>query len=142
MKVKTSELTGDALDWAVAKCEVLQVTYDGIAYVVNAPDRVRWLGARRKRCAKYSPSTDWESGGPIIEREHIYIRPTITEGGYRTAHSFDAVEAKIELPAGSTTYDPHAVVFEYGPTPLIAAMRAYVASKLGDTVDVPAELLK
>jgi hypothetical protein len=29
----------------------------------------------------------------------------------------------------------------YGPTPLIAAMRCYVASKLGDEVDVPEELM-
>jgi hypothetical protein len=28
-----------------------------------------------------------------------------------------------------------------GPTPLIAAMRCYVASKLGDEVEVPEELL-
>ena len=28
-----------------------------------------------------------------------------------------------------------------GPTPLIAAMRCYVASKLGDDVDIPEELL-
>ncbi len=28
-----------------------------------------------------------------------------------------------------------------GPTPLIAAMRCYVASKLGDEVDIPEELL-
>jgi len=28
-------------------------------------------------------------------------------------------------------------VFESGPTPLIAAMRCYVASKFGDEVDVP-----
>jgi hypothetical protein len=27
-----------------------------------------------------------------------------------------------------------------GPTPLIAAMRCYVASKLGDEIDIPEEL--
>jgi hypothetical protein len=27
-----------------------------------------------------------------------------------------------------------------GPTPLIAAMRCYVASKLGDEVEIPSEL--
>ena len=31
--------------------------------------------------------------------------------------------------------------YGYGPTPLIAAMRCYVASKLGDEVEVPVELL-
>jgi hypothetical protein len=32
------------------------------------------------------------------------------------------------------------IAHEYGPTPLIAAMRCYVASRLGDEVDVPEEL--
>jgi hypothetical protein len=29
---------------------------------------------------------------------------------------------------------------QHGPTPLIAAMRCYVASKLGDAVEIPEEL--
>lgn len=29
-----------------------------------------------------------------------------------------------------------------GPTPLIAAMRCFVASKLGDEVEIPEELVK
>jgi hypothetical protein len=29
---------------------------------------------------------------------------------------------------------------QYGDTPLIAAMRCYVASKLGDEVEIPKEL--
>jgi hypothetical protein len=29
-----------------------------------------------------------------------------------------------------------------GPTPLVAAMRCYVASKLGDTVEIPDDLVK
>lgn len=57
MKVKTSELFGKALDWAVAKCE--QATCKNI----GAP-------------ARYS--TDWSQGGPIIERELIrIIAPTV-----------------------------------------------------------------
>ena len=51
MKVKTNELTGTTLDWAVAKCE--GVVYHGPAWT------------------KYS--TDWAQGGPIIEREGISI---------------------------------------------------------------------
>lgn len=29
-----------------------------------------------------------------------------------------------------------------GPTPLIAAMRCFVASRLGDEIEIPEELLK
>jgi len=65
-------------------------------------------------------STDWAQGGPIIEREGISIRQVLTD--------FWAAEVE----AGEYEHD--------GPTPLLAAMRCYVASKLGDDVDVPEEL--
>ena len=57
MKLKTSELTGAALDWAVAKCE----GYVGVA--LQERTGTDW----------YSPSTDWSQGGPIIEREKLCI---------------------------------------------------------------------
>jgi hypothetical protein len=73
----------------------------------------------------YRPSTDWTQGGPIIERERIFVRPK-TVGGWR-CWIYDGKGEGIK-------FDQH------GPTPLIAAMRCYVASKLGDEVDVPEEL--
>jgi hypothetical protein len=55
MPMKTSELTGAALDWAVAKCE-------GVL--------MRWERSTHDEAPlEYSPSTDWAQGGPIIERE-------------------------------------------------------------------------
>lgn len=140
VKVNVSELSGAALDWCVAKCEALPVARHntGTIYLIDTPwadkSRIKWL-------AEYSPSKHWAQGGPIIDREHICLRPTFTEGGYRTDKSMDAVNAKIDLPNGSTVFDPVKVVQEYGPTPLIAAMRCYVASKLGEVVEVPAELM-
>jgi len=98
--MKTSELTGAALDWAVTKCE-------GFDHEVTSSEWGMWKWA-----------TDWAQGGPIIEREGL----TIT-------HQADKWSAQ-------TDED----LFAFGPTPLIAAMRCYVASKLGDTVDVPEEL--
>ena len=94
--MKTNELTGKALNWAVGKAEGLD----------------DWL-APVNYCGK------WEHGGPIIEREGI----TLT-------HQSDQWSAQ--------TDDD---LFAYGPTPLIAAMRCYVASKLGDVVNVPEELV-
>lgn len=120
--MKTSELERAALDWAVAKC-----VGDGLADFTAAG----W---------RFYPSTNWAQGGPIIEREHIALRPTFTEGGYRTSESMDAVHAKIELPNGAKVYDHEKSVWEYGPTPLISAMRCYVASKLGDEIEIPNEL--
>ncbi len=109
MKRKTSELTGAALDWAVAKCENTRLgfTADVIGDV------------------NYIPSRDWAQGGPIIDREGISIRQTARSTlGY------------IWHEDGKDFYGPHA-----GPKqPLIAAMRCYVASKLGEEVDIPEEL--
>jgi hypothetical protein len=122
MKIRVLDLTTDQLDLAVSICE------GGSAQNVgDLTDDERY-------------STDWSQGGPIIEREHIQVCPTITDGGYRTSESMDAVKALIILPNGRTKFDPYAVITEYGPTPLIAAMRCYVVSKLGSEVEVPDEL--
>jgi len=98
--MKTSELQGFALDWAVAKCED--------AWVRDGED---------DDCPEYS--TSWAQGGPIIEREKITLEWT---------------------GEGWNAYIRHDDEYPDGPTPLIAAMRCYVASKLGDEVEIPEEL--
>lgn len=109
MKVKTADLTGPALDWAVAKCELPEGWNDAEIILGEATDY----------------STDWSQGGPIIEREGVAIRKSFTdERNEWTSH----------------IWTDNKTVFESGPTPLIAAMRCYVASKLGDTIEVPEEL--
>jgi hypothetical protein len=109
--VKVEKLTGLALDWAVAKCEKESVTLE----VGNL-----WLNRYR-----YSPSTDWSVGGPIIERERIALR----------AYDHDVQPWSAEQPLSGMS------AFSTGPTALVAAMRCYVASKLGDEVELPSELV-
>lgn len=99
--MKTSELTGAALDRAVNQIE---------------------------ECCDdpWTPlfSTNWSQSGPIIEREEIGLAKSLR--GVWTAIKYD---------------EQHRVLaFEDGPTPLVAAMRCYVASKLGDEVELPEEL--
>jgi hypothetical protein len=106
--MKTSELTGKALNWAVGKAEGLD----------------DWL-APVNYCGK------WEHGGPIIERECICIHQRMGE----TAWWADYANPQVK-PDGTG----HRFLFKQAPTPLIAAMRCYVASKLGDEVNVPKEL--
>ena len=120
MKVKTSELTRAALDWGVAKCEDLEVWHQP-HFVTTTPigKLIDWDEAK-----EYSPSTDWSQGGPIIERERIATQPQ--GGGWF---------AGIGSGPNRSSWSAH------GPTPLIAAMRCYVASKLGDEVEVPEELM-
>lgn len=142
--IKTSELTGKALDWAVAKAEGatnLKFGTIGTWWFTDSRGDDRALSSGWSRAQSWHPSTNWEQAGPIIEREHIRLQPTITAGGYRAPDTVDAVMAMIELPNGATVYRPDAVVTEYGPAPLIAAMRCYVASKLGGVVEVPNALL-
>lgn len=115
MKVRTSDLTDLALRWAVTKIENPQWWVDGY---MNSP--VTEHSFMKDDGEMYCPEIDWSQGGPIIDREIVSIQRTSDE-------RFEAVHA-----------DGHC---EYGATMLIAAMRCYVASKLGDEVDVPEELL-
>jgi hypothetical protein len=105
--MKTSELTGHALDWAVWKALELPVTYlDYNGHAANF-------------------STNWAQGGPIIEREEIGLRRNAPCSAGREWEASPSITAK---GAGGR--------YGYGPTPLIAAMRCYVASKLGDEVEI------
>ena len=132
VEVQTSELTGAALDWAVAMSEgATNLYFDTVAcwwFTLNGVDRVLSSGWSDKQ--NYCPSTDWRYGGPLIEDHGIFLLPRSNAAGW---------DAYIEL---DTAYDCWSFSAEgYGPTPLTAAMRCLVASKLGDTVQVPAELI-
>ena len=119
--MKTSELQGVALDWAVAKCEGVAVEYlnDGITRCLL-----------QKPSGRYAPSTNWAQGGPIIEKENMKVFPNV--GGRWSAQIRHTVNHPLVA---------HPVLDGWtngaGDTPLIAAMRAYVASKLGDEVEIP-----
>lgn len=127
MKHKVSELDGALLDAAVALAEGLPFVID--SYVSDYDNnREQWvmaarpghsgpddLGRRRADRKQFSPSTEWDDGGPIIERERISV-----------------IERTTHWVADLRGTSPVA-----GPTALIAAMRAYVASKLGEEVELP-----
>lgn len=119
MKIKTSELTGAALDWAVSVAE------QNVGWELEGEDRDHY-------------SSRWDHGGPIIEREDINVarhtRSEITES-QQEAYRKDGWTAFTTVTAYWMT-----PIRQFGPTPLIAAMRCYVASNLGDVVDVPEEL--
>lgn len=126
MKVKTSELTGAALDWAVAKCNGKTLHY----FVDDPFKKDPWLtvdGIADQPLHSHTPSSDWAQGGPIIEREEITV---CWQGATWVGSKFN-VRVTDEYEFQQT-----------GTTPLIAAMRCFVASKLGDEVDVPDELAK
>lgn len=112
--MKTSELTDVALDWAVAKCEGKELR--------------AWVNYRRNGNCNYSQN--WSQGGPIIQHERItldfYPDGCNKNGGIWCAQAWDE--------------NGNAIAEELGDTILESAMRCYVASKLGDEVEIPAEL--
>jgi hypothetical protein len=115
MRHKVAELEGALLDAAVAKAE----NDPRISMWGDAP----WIddgtvAGHGMSGRGYCPSTDWRDGGPIIQRE-------LTALGTTEDHQWAAWAP----PPGSLGV--------CGPTPLIAAMRAYVASKFGDEVELP-----
>ena len=123
--MKTIELTGAALDWAVVKCEgYFEID---MAEIRNGVLRVHYFD-------KCSPTTDWALGGPIIEREGIDIR---RRNDQWVAEWWPDNSGMAKKPSQRFTHNR----FMSGPTPLIAAMRCYVASKLGDEVQIPEELV-
>jgi hypothetical protein len=135
MKIKTSELTGAALDWAVAKCEGVKVEQlMGLSL---------WSSANWEQY-----STDWAQAGPIIEREKIDLFQTGPVVEHENINLFTEKQTYPESWCASVTRYQNGRrlvgwrLHQYGPTPLIAAMRCYVARELGDTVDIPEELCK
>lgn len=115
--VKVTDLSGPALDWAVAECENKIVVPAGTMLVFVDHDAPPVMGI-----VEWSPSEIWAQAGPIIERERIDVCYVVSEDGWQ-----------------AITADSH-FVFR-ARTPLIAAMRCYVASEIGDTVEVPEELM-
>ncbi|MBD1602513.1 phage protein NinX family protein [Pseudomonas typographi] len=134
VEVKTSEMDGVVLNWATF-CAV----YTGMQPTINVIESrtmALFKGARpitfpRAVSISYSgaygiehhwyPSSDWEYGGPLLDRFEIEI---LRAGPVVHAKRYGMTDAE-----GS------------GETTLIAACRAIVASVLGDTVSVPRELL-
>lgn len=152
MKMKTSDLTDAALDWAVAKCE--GETYEDYR-VKDGELHAKFCGAWLSHA--YSPSTNGVQGGQIIERENISVI-RVDDDYELDSRGFCT---RIRIPVWAAVHDEyHSACEQYGrygdyfgrsyevdsaavlgPTPLIAAMRAYVASKLGDEIDVPSDLI-
>lgn len=118
--MKVEDLTGAQLDYWVAKAE------DEYPVWINAEGKCEFE-IDAGHTGEFAPSTDWEQGGRIIERERITVLSE-SVGLWRAGFSPEASGMGIAFIEESGD----------GPTPLIAAMRAYVASKLGaEVLDTP-----
>jgi len=132
MKIITASLSGAALDWVVAKCEGRKLSIVG-SYIPDASADPSGI---------WSPSSDWSQGGPIIERECIDVisvehdRPF--DKSWAASMGFFQ-QSTMDNENGHEMYTFYLPMQAVGKTPLEAAMRCYVASKLGDEVEVPDE---
>ncbi|HBP5004790.1 TPA: DUF2591 domain-containing protein [Pseudomonas aeruginosa] len=117
VEVKTCDLEGPALDWAVAIAD----NEKGL----NVVPGWRMVALHN---ALYAPSRDWSQGGPLIEKYMV-----------RTHYMADT-EKRADAGCIAQTWRPYAT--SCGDTLLIAACRAIVTASLGETVSVPAELIK
>lgn len=136
MKRKVAELEGALLDAAVALAEGWRRGNWGLDGF--RPDASGWtrpgkvaVGERTEDTEVYELepwpwSTDWNYGGPIIEREHITI--AAVPAGEMAPLEWMATLNYIEAGCERTRM--------FDASPLVAAMRAYVASKFGEEIEL------
>lgn len=125
VEVKTADLVGPALDWAVAMAEFWEADRPrdgqirkGDVYMLVGPFRLIGLGADMF----YSPSTNWAQGGPPLDKFDVWL-------------SDDECEHVASTPPHINEY------IKSGNTKLVAAGRAIVYANLGEVVLVPKELI-
>jgi len=150
MKIKTSDLEGLALDWAVAKCEGYIDDPESWLYQATHPENLR---------TGFRPSLHWAHGGPIIEKFNITIIRAdddyeVDAKGFITNKRIPQWFAETDKWIGHTPgtryegepMEPTFMIAEsgghYGASPLIAAMRTFVAHKIGSEIDIPDELIQ
>lgn len=123
--IKVAEATNTQLDWLVARCEGAEsIAFNGEYWIVtDVINGWEYLGNLNYTT---SPDLMW----PIIEREEIGTRRNVPCSKGREWEASPSPTAK---GAGGA--------WGYGSTSLVAAARCYVASKLGETVEVPEELV-
>lgn len=115
--MNTSDLEGIALDWAAAAADGY-AEWDGECFT-SCPDG--YPGAFF--LSDWKPSICWGHAGATIERERIGL--VCDELGTW----FASYDLSAETAWGATSKKP-----------LVAAMRCFVAAKLGNTVEIPLEI--
>lgn len=117
--MRVADLVGAQLDYWVARA----LGFESVRALETGSDLciIECDGYQTK---EWKPSMDWEQAGPIIARERITIVASSEE--WTACYTNGSV---------SLDLDATATLQQEGPTPLIAAMRAYVASRCGEEVE-------
>ena len=131
-KLKVSEATTHQINWLVAYAQG-RVTYPsdsierGQYYHVDSAIAPHGHEHNRVHVDEFNPTTNWDQAGPIID---LLVSDgwRISKADFKLGVTLFRCDAKVQIHRGSTI--------------LIAAMRCFVASKLGDVVDVPDALVE
>lgn len=133
VEVNTAEITGPALDWCVCMIDAGARYHDdyGRATLVIPGAAAMMDGLKRPRYAAAVPdySSDWAHGGPLLDKYDIALNGGLADGER-------VIYATLRAVSDNSPFATAA-----GPTRLIAVCRSIVAAKLGDVVQVPAELV-
>ncbi|KWS07481.1 hypothetical protein AL064_18890 [Pseudomonas syringae pv. syringae] len=120
VEVKTADLVGAALDWAVAKAD----GRDPKVYFTGIHEHTFVYIGDCGTC-KFNPTVSWIWLGALIKRYRIEVRPLYIG------------DWEAQVMADDEPATPEAE----GSSPELAICRAIVEEKLGETVSVPKELL-
>lgn len=125
--VKTAELTGEALNWAVGKA-------DGLALQIQPPQY--GIGARvfeetPSGLARYRPTVDWGQCGLLIDKHAVDLDDAVE------VEAFDLGHRRTAYVVNSEGWR----VSKSAPDARTAICRAVVAAVSGEAVDVPGELV-
>lgn len=145
--MKVSELAGAQLDYWVARADpdcgdvrwerqgddwigfgVIGSSPEFPALIITDASTLRdrlALQDKHGRANIYEPRRNWCQGGPIIDRERIYVAPLSQHDSLGELRGMWMAKVRPSALGDS---------MHYGPTALVAAMRAYVTSKFGHEV--------
>ncbi|OGB26502.1 MAG: hypothetical protein A3I66_21480 [Burkholderiales bacterium RIFCSPLOWO2_02_FULL_57_36] len=124
--MKTVDLTGDCLDYWVAKAEGYKCQVGDPTWARPEQGCLVQTLAPNPCLVGYRPTTEWRIGGPIVENQAISI--SCEPGNAWTA----------QMPESGI--EPSEWITAPGATPLEAAMRCYVTFIFGNEVpDVEAK---
>lgn len=145
IEVKTADLVGEALGWAVGKAEGLNLELVPPQY--GNPWRVfaRYQGQAIEHTKRFNPWEDWALGGQLIQKYQVSLSPP-TSAVHRNFGYMDKRNGYYESGLWSSTIfgkerKHRRTAFHHPDNPLTVAMQAIVQFELGDTVQVPKELL-
>ncbi|QLJ16744.1 DUF2591 domain-containing protein [Pseudomonas putida] len=145
IEVKTADVAGEALGWAVGKAEGLDVFLAPPEY--GNPWRVfaRYSYTVTEHTKRYNPWEDWALGGKLIEKYQVSLSPP-KSAVHRNFGYMDKRNGYYESGFWSSTIfgkerKHRRTAFHHPDNPLTVAMRAIAQFELGDIVQVPKELI-